>query len=546
VTPHEARTLSRLPVGLRVLAVVALFLLAACTGGGSATSGESRELIVARDMDLTSLDPARAYCDTCQIYLAAVYQTALGVDPQDVTRKVPRLAASWSASPDSREFTFELDPAARFADGSPVEAKDVKWSWERVAHLQGSPSYLMAGYEEITTPDPHTVVVTFAQSNSAFLDIVTASYMGIVNSDVAAEHGASAEPDAATTDTSEEWFLQNSAGSGPFVLTSYTPNEELVLGRNDAFWQQGSPFPGVRIKQVKDSTSQLQQLQQGDVDIAMQISLDSVDQLRNASDVTVQTVDSYNFVYLALSPGATGPGAAELSDPRVRSAIKLAIDYQGLLDTTVRGFGKPQAAPIPNGFSGSDGFPDPVQDLARATSLMAEAGLSGGFAVRAVYPQVNVYGVDFNVMMQKVEQDLTKINIDLDLQPVEFTQWSTIVSGEGIPLTAVYFAPDHTSSSQYVQYFGQVEDSAWADRAAGPGQPPLIDPAETGLLQQALAASGDSAADMYHQLGQHMIDDTMILPLVNPQLVLAHRTDIGGMHYSACCNLELGSLGLQP
>jgi peptide/nickel transport system substrate-binding protein len=546
VSPHAPRTLPRLLVGLRVLAVVALFFLAACSGGGPAASGESRELIIARDMDLSTLDPARAYCDTCQIYLTAAYQTVIGVDPQDVTGKVARLATSWSASPDNREFTFQLDPAARFADGTPVEAKDVKWSWDRMARLQGSASYLMAGYEEITAPDPQTVVVTFAEPNSAFLDIVTAPYMGIVNSDVAAEHGASAEADAVTADTSENWFLQNSAGSGPFVLTSYTPNEELVLSRNDAFWQQGSPFPAVRIKQVEDATSQLQQLQQGDVDIAMQISLDSVDQLRSAPDVTVEMVDSYNFVYLALSPGATGPGAAELSDPRVRRAIKLAIDYRGMLDTTVRGFGKPQAAPIPNGFAGSDGFPAPAQDLAQASALMAEAGLSDGFAVRAVYPQVNIYGVDFNVMMQKVEQDLAEINVDLDLQPVEFTQWSTIVSGEGIPFTAVYFAPDHTSSSQYIQYFGQVQDSAWAERGAGSGRPPLIDPAETALLQQALAASGDAAADLYHQLGQHMIDDTMILPLVNPQLVLAHSSDISGMHYSACCNLELGNLGLQP
>ena len=66
---------------------------AATTGGsGGGGGGEGRELIIARDMDLTTLDPSRAYCDTCQIYLSAVYQTLIGVDPTDLKKLLPRLA----------------------------------------------------------------------------------------------------------------------------------------------------------------------------------------------------------------------------------------------------------------------------------------------------------------------------------------------------------------------------------------------------------------------------------------------------------------------
>ena len=87
--------------------------------------------------------------------------------------------------------------------------------------------------------------------------------------------------------------------------------------------------------------------------------------------------------------------------------------------------------------------------------------------------------------------------------------------------------------------------SSWAKRAGGGDfGKPLDNPKESELLAKALADSGDARAKDYTDLGQQMIDDAIIVPIVNPQLVLAAASDIAGMHYSACCNLDLGLLGL--
>jgi len=502
------------------------------TPGTEASGGDARDLIIARDMDLTTLDPQRVYCDTCQIYMTAIYETLIGVDPADITKLVPRLAETYEANAENTEFTFTLKPDATFADGSPVTAADVKFSWERLAGLEGSASYLMAGFSAIETPDDKTVTVTFDEPNSAFMNIVSAPYMGIVNAKMAEANGATAGPD----DSAEQWFLENSAGSGPFMLESYAEGDSLALARNDEYWGDPTPFPSVTIKQVKDSTSQLQQLQQGDVDIAMQISFDSVGQLEGAEGVTTEVVDSYNYVYLALGPGVAG--GEDLSDPRVREAIKKALDYEGILDTTVAGNGKLQASPIPNGFEGSDGLPLPERDVEGAQALLEEAGVDG-ITLNATYPTINVYGVDFDTMMAKVQQDLSEIGVELELEPVEIAQWAELVEADGIPVTAVYFAPDHIDSSQYVQYFGLIEDSSWLGRSRAEPNPD-----EQQLFADALAASGQEKTDLYTQLGQAMIDDTIILPLVNPGLVLASASDITGVRYSACCNLELGGLGI--
>ena len=511
----------------------------------AAAAGTARELVIARDMDTNSLDPSRAYCDTCQIFLTAMYETLMTLDPKDPNIELPRLATKWEANADNTVFTFHLDPAAKFSDGSPVEAKDVKWSWERLGNVKGSASYLMSGIKTIDVPDAATVVATFKAPNSAFLPIVAASYMGIVNSDVAGPQGASAAADASTADKAEPWFLKNSAGSGPYALEAYTQGDSLVLKRNDAYWGATKPvFPKVTFKQVKDSASQLQQLQQGDADIAMQLSIDSLSQLDGNTKVTTSIVDSYNYVYIALSPGAVG--AEDMKDANVRKAIGMAIDYQGAIDALVAGKGKPQASPIPNGFLGSKDLALPVFDVAKAQELLKAAGKEAGFSLDATYPKVNVYGVDFDLMMQKVQQDLKKVKIDLKLTPVEFPQWADKMSKQGIPVTAVYFAPDHSDSSQYVQYFGEVPGSSWAGRAAGGDKAkPLDNPKESTLLAAALAASGDAKAKAYTDLGQEMINDAVIFPIVNPQLVLASASDITGMHYSACCNLDLALLGLK-
>jgi len=508
-------------------------LTSAASMNANASTGDARELVIARDMDLTTLDPQRVYCDTCQIFMTAVYETLVGVDPADLNTLVPRLAESWAANAENTEFTFTLNPDAVFADGSAVTSADVKFSWDRLNGLAGSASYLIAG-AAIEAPDDLTVVVTFEAPNSAFLSIVAAPYMAVVNSALAADNGATTSAD---DDDAEGWFLENSAGSGPFVLESYSEGDELVLARNDAYWGTASPFPSVTFKQVEEATSQLQQLQQGDVDIAMQISFDSVGQLEGDDAITTEIVNSYNFVYIALLPGSVGGEA--LADPNVRLAIRKAIDYAGVIDTTVSGNGRLQASPIPNGFPGSEGLALPEQDLAGAQALLDEAGVEG-LTLRAGYPTINAYGVDFDTLMAKLQQDLSAVGIELQLEPLEYNAWlEQLLGDDGIPVTAVYFAPDHVDPSQYVQYFGMIEGGAWLARSGSDANAE-----EQSLFAEALAATGDQRVELYTQLGQLMIDDGIILPLVNPDLVLAFASDLTGVRYSACCNLELGGVGV--
>lgn len=495
-------------------------------------------LVVARSMDVNSLDPSRAFCDTCQIYLTAVYEPLITLAADNQTLE-PKLATSWDNNADFTEFTFNLNPDAVFSDGSPVEASDVVWTFERLRNLKGSPSFLMEGTKSIEAVDTHTVKITVEAPNSEFLNKVSAPYTGIINAEAAMAGGAVGDETADTTDGAEGWFLENSVGSGPFVLSSYAPEDELRLSRNDSYYGNAPAFGEVVITQIQDAVSQAQALETGSVDIAMQIDADTAASLNNP-DVVTEVVPSFNFVYFAFMPGSEAM-KGKLT-PQVREALTYAVDYDGMLEFTVGGNGAKIAAPIPNGFPGTANLTPRSQDLEKSKEMLAEAGLGDGFQMQAVYPNDNVYGVDLNVMMQKLQQDFARVGVELVLKPVTYPVWREDMASGSADLTAVYYAPDYYGSGQYASYFGMTPGSTWVNRAGYKSPETVVNEAQGAIYADALALSGDEAAAKYEELAKSMMGDNVIIPLVSPNLVLAHRSDITGVRYSACCNLPLAEI----
>lgn len=497
-------------------------------------------LVIARNMDINSLDPHRTFCDTCQIYDSAVYEGLLSLDKDN--KVIPVLAESYTANGDQTEFTFKINPKALFSDGSKVEAKDVKWSWERLKNVKASPSFLADTIDTIETPDEATVVVKTKAPNSEFFNVVASPYFGIVNSKVAAPDGKAVNGvDAAEKDNAEAWFLANSAGSGPFVLAAYEPNSELRLKRNEKYWREAPKIAEVVIRQVKDAVAQAQMLENGSADIAMQIDPETAKTIRNP-DVKLDSIHSYNFIYIALSPGAKS-NEVPLT-PEVREAISSAIDRETLLDFMLGDKGQLIGAAIPIGFPGGSDHKIPEYNLDKAKELLAKAGHPDGFKLEATYPNLNVYGVDFTQMMQKIQQDLSKVNIKVELQPVSFATWREKVNGDGTPLTAVYYAPDFFGTSQYVDAFGLGKGSLWAKRAGEARDPSFVIGDIQQVMADALKAPADQADKVWFQAGEKMAAANVIIPMLSPDVILAYNNKVKGVRYSACCNLPLAEISL--
>ncbi|WP_168208277.1 ABC transporter substrate-binding protein [Agrobacterium sp. T29] len=504
----------------------------------AASADNTRPLVIARFIDLNSLDPSRSSCETCNVYNGAVYETLVWLGDDDKSF-VPGIASEFSANENNTVFTFVIDPRATFSDGSKVEAKDVKWTLDRLKNAKGGNSFIAEDIVGIETPDEKTVVVTLAKPNSEFLGKMTSVYAGIINSDVAAAEGGARAGEDASNDPAEGWFLAHSAGSGPYVLVEYRPEDVLRLKRNVNYWGKPAAIDEIVIRHVKDAVSQAQAVERGDADLSTQIDPSTASLITNP-DIVVESAPTYSFVYFAL-----GPGAEKTKVPMpigVRQAIGYAIDYQGVLEFTVGGKGRLQPVAIPNGFPGTDNLPMPEYNLEKAKELMKQSGAEAGFNLEAIYPNTNAFGVEFSLLGQKLQQDLAKINVTLNLQPLPVPQWIEEMNTHGIPFTMGFYAPDYLGSDQYINTFGMFEGTRWFRRSGIGKTSEVLVSKEKDLLDKALSSSQKERDQLYNEIAQQMIGDKIIFPLVNPDVMLVHRKNVVGLRNAMCCQVKVSDL----
>ena len=155
-----------------------------------------------------------------------------GTRMYDYTVLKPELAESWQMAPDGMSVTFKLRKDASFHDGTPVTAKDVKWSFDRAVTVGGFPTFQMkAGSlekpEQFEVVDDQTFRVKFLRKDKLTMPDLAVPVPVIINSELAKKHATAADPWAM------EWLKNNDAGSGAYKLESWKPGQETIYARFD-------------------------------------------------------------------------------------------------------------------------------------------------------------------------------------------------------------------------------------------------------------------------------------------------------------------------
>jgi hypothetical protein len=346
------------------LVVCGLIVTLAVLGGTSIAAGQGtqdrRTLVVGVAFDIKSLDPARAFEPAGVMILKATYDTLLTLDEHDVSKIVPDLAASWEVSPDARTFTFHLRSSVTFpSSGNPMTSADVKWSLERAMGIHGNPSFLLDGITSIETPDDYIVVISKSDPDPAFIAKSSSPVFAVLDSKTVQVHGGVSGPDAATTDAAEDWLNQNSAGTGPFSLTSYTPESEIDLQGSSTFWNGPPPFDRVIYRNIPDAATQKLTLEAGGIDIATTVSADQVPSLQANPNVSVVEGPSPLIFYLMMNEQAD-LSHGTVSKPDVQQAVRYALAYDGI-NTLIRSPAVTPPSVLPQGFChvpGPDYWPE--------------------------------------------------------------------------------------------------------------------------------------------------------------------------------------------
>jgi len=370
------------------------------------------------------------------------------VRPDTSGALLPASAESWTISGDALVYTFTIREGLKFHDNTPVTAGDVEFSIEQaaIANFTG-----IRQIEKIETNGTRVIKITLSAPDPDFLPYLT---FGIVP-----KNNADRE--------------RNPVGTGPFKIENYIPQQQLVLARNPNYWRSDLPkLDKVTLLFTGDTNGLYTGLEGGNISGAM-IPGDIANRL-DLRKYEIVTGYSNSIQMLALNNNIK-----PFDDIRVRQAINYAVDALEIIETAFNGQGEPSGSPLIPGLKHyyNDALKNPYPvDLAKARSLLAEAGYANGFSLEIKVPSNYTMHID---TAQVIVNQLARINVSASIRLVDWATWlsdayrnrnyeATIISLDGSTLSPQSFLARYVSSSgsNFINYKNENYDRIYA-RALG-------------------------------------------------------------------------------
>jgi peptide/nickel transport system substrate-binding protein len=363
--------------------------------------------------DIISLDPAEIFEFSGAEYAANTYDRLIAYDLNDPTKLYGVAAESWTVSENGKTFTFKIRPGIRFASGNPLTAEDVAFSFQRVVLLNKSPASILSQFgfnaanvkETIRAPDPLTLVLETdkAYAPTFVLYCLTATVGSIVDKRELMNH-------AKGSDLGHAWLRTAYAGSGPFKLRLWKPNEVLILDRQASYWDGTPAMKQVVIRHIVEPASQRLLLGKGDIDIARKLTADQLAALSKDPAVRIRQAEKGAIYYLSLNQ--KNP---YLARPQVRQALRYLVDYQGIANTLLKGRAILHQAFLSKGMLGALTTTPFALDVEKAKTLLAEAGLVEGFSLTMDTRN----SAETMAIAQSLQTTFAKAKIKLEIIPAD-------------------------------------------------------------------------------------------------------------------------------
>ncbi|HEX7832967.1 MAG TPA: ABC transporter substrate-binding protein [Thermoanaerobaculia bacterium] len=390
---------------LIALAVAMTLLLSACGGGekknGSGSGGDdANRLVIGLKSSPTNLDPRVGQDNASGRIFDLCCRGLIRVTPE--LDYAPDVASSWE-TPDDRTIIFKLNPAAKFQDGKPVTAADVKWTYDSLM----APNFISSkksGYSSVASieaPDAQTVVFKLKEPNGGLFDNLN---VGIV-------------PQGTDTNVARTKPI----GVGPYKVVEFKTDESLTLEASDT-WYGGTPkIKTIVVRVIPDLTTMVLEMRRGTVNLEInQIPFENVGEFEKSPKHQVIKKPGSVWQYLAFN----------LKDPilskvEVRRAIAHAIDRKRIVDDLLRGHGVPSDSMFAEGhWARATNLPAYPFDPGKAKQLLDAAGYKDpdgdGPQTRFSLTFKTSTDVEANLRAQMIQQMLSQVGIKLEIQTSEF------------------------------------------------------------------------------------------------------------------------------
>lgn len=498
----------------------------------STDASGSNTVVVAMGAGFSTLDPGYVYEKYPPMVVNACYENLFKFYSNDGAPE-PCLADTYEFSEDGLTLTVKLKEGVTFASGNPMTSADVLFSINRCKNLQGNPSFICDTIESMEAPDDQTVVFHLTQADSAILSKLTYSSLAVLDSAVVKENGGTDAEDASSTDTAQAYLDTTSAGSGMYVMTSYIPDDEVVLEKNPNYWGEATNVDKYIIKIQPDANTQMMTLSTGDIDVAMNMTDDTMSELAGAENVEIinAATKTVGFVMMNMDETYGGP----VSDPKVQQAIRKALDYSGIQMICGEGTITPYDI-IQVGFMGSKGErPADYTNVEEAKALLAEAGYADGFDVDLTVCDLDMEGILLSDLAQKVKDDLAQIGINVNIvaQPWAAGYGDAYRDGT-LGFTVMYWGTDYNDPNV------QLEFMPGATVGLRAGWTAEMNPELAALYQETMAATdNDARIAVLEQIQDAMYEDGPFIMIAQAPAHIGYNTRLDGVAISDPYALDL-------
>jgi len=514
--------------------------VAGCTQSASPQSSTPastapKVLTIGASFVIKSLDPGRTIETTSNMINHSVYDSLVTFAGEDLKTALPSMATEWKISADSKTYTFTLRQGVKFASGNPMTADDVKWSFERVKNLKSNPAFLLNSVVSIDVPDPQHVVLNLSESHTDLLAILSSASVAILDAKLLKQNGADASATANDLDKAETYLNAHSAGTGPYMLQTYTPEQEVVLVRNPNYWRAAGKSDRVVIRNITESATQKLQVEAGSLDIAITLGPDQVNALKGSAGVTTKASPSATTFYVLINNNPAVGGA--FSNPKVQQAVRYALDYDGIL--ALVGLGAVRlAGVIPTLFPGSlDSSQAPKMDREKAKALLKEANLGEVKGTISYSSDPTSQGVQVSVLVQKIQSDLTAVGMAITLNGTTRATALQDYRDAKNQIGVWSWAADWPDASNFLVFApGRTvgKRAGWLEDAS----PQAKDIADTARKAESETDSAKRAA-LYQQFEQKLRDFGPFVPMFQPAVPYAFRSNVKGVTFNSVWGVDL-------
>jgi peptide/nickel transport system substrate-binding protein len=474
--------------------------------------------------DVISLDPAEVFEFTASEVLGNSYQGLVTYDVEDVTDIQGEIAESWEVSEDGLTFTFTIREGLQFASGNPITAADPVYSIQRAVKLNLSPAFILTQFgltpENVDDRVRQTGDMTFElemdqpYAPTLMLYCLTATVGFVVDSALVQEN----EQDG---DFGHGWLTTNHAGSGPFTIREWRPNEAIVLERNENYSGEAPSMARAIYRHIPEAATQRLLLEQGDIDVARNLGPEEVAALEDDEGIEIMSGVKGAVYYLGLNQKNEN-----LAIPEVREAMKHLVDYQAIADTIMAGQAEVHQAFLPSGFLGALEDNPYSLDVERARELLAEAGLEDGFSVTMDTRNTP----DITAIAQAIQQTMGDAGITMELIPGDGQQTLTKYRARNHDIYIGRWGPDyqdpHTNADTFARNPDNSDDAefkplAWRNSWEIPEMTAAADAA-------VLESDPEARAEMYLELQREHQETSPFVIMFQEIEVLGLRDDVQG------------------